>query len=205
MLAWLPRRVPRRGGLRMAAAWVTERALLPFWARLLIAVLLIAAGTGIGLALRLADPPATAGSTAAGSTASGTSTAGDPGLGPVAPPPQSCPSETADTEPKICLSQPYGDGDTGFVVHGSGFHPFTQVTVALSGVGASPNHPVTDQQGTFNYTIDQGHLFFHGPIPPGIYQVVVTEAGGGSFKATFQVNQAAEGGAPPAGPPPDQP
>lgn len=202
-----PNRYQRRRGLSLAAAWVTERALLPFWARLLIAVLLVAAGTGIGLALRLADPPATAGVAGAGNTASGNTaaaasaagsgTAGDPSLGPVAPPLESCTSEAPGTTPEICLSQPYGDGDTVYVVHGSGFQPFTQITVKLSGVGTSPDHPVTDQLGTFNYAIDQGHVFFHGPIPPGTYQVVATEPGGGSAKATFQVREAANGAPPP--------
>ena len=46
------------------------------------------------------------------------------------------------------------------------------VTVTLVGVGASPDHPVTDLEGTFNYAIDQGHRHilghFRGPAddPP---------------------------------------
>ena len=43
--------------------------------------------------------------------------------------------------------------------------PFAPVTVKLVGVGVSPDHPVADMQGTFNYAIDQGHYFFNGRDP----------------------------------------
>ena len=85
----------------------------------------------------------------------------------------------AGTTPELCVSQPYGDGDTVYIIHGTGFRPFTPVTVqARRRRGVSPDHPVTDLQGTFNYAIDQGHRFFSGPIPPGDYKVVVTASGG---------------------------
>jgi hypothetical protein len=117
-------------------------------------------------------------------------------------PPPSCTPHAPRTTPELCVSQPYGDGYTVYVIHGSGFQPFTQVTVKITGVGTSPDRPETDLQGTFNYAIDQGHLFFHGhgPIPPGTYQVVVTTPGGRSVKATFRVNAAADG-QPPSGQP----
>jgi hypothetical protein len=57
---------------------------------------------------------------------------------------------------------------------------------------------VVDDLGTFNYAIGQGHDFFPGPIPPGIYRVVVTGAGGRHDSATFQVR-------PLTSPPPPQP
>jgi hypothetical protein len=192
-----PRRPRRRRGVRVAAAWVTERVLLPLWARALIAVLLVAAGTAIGLALHGTDPQV-----AAGNTTATNSTAANTSPGPVAAPPPSCTAIAPGTTPELCVSQPYGDGDTVFIIHGAGFRHFTQITVELVGVGVSPDHPVTDLQGTFNYAIDQGHVFFHGPIPPGTYQVVATAPGDPSVKAAFQVNQAANGAPAPGAPAP---
>ena len=65
--------------------------------------------------------------------------------------------------------------------------PKEPVTIAVGGV-ASPDHPTADKAGTFNYVIDQGHVFFHGkPIPPGIYAVVVTAPGGLRADTSFQV------------------
>ena len=104
----------------------------------------------------------------------------------------------------MCVSQPYGDGDTVYVIHGNGFAPFMPVTVRLVGVGVSAYHPLTDMQGTFNYAIDQGHYFFRGPIPPRTYTVVVTAPGGRTASASFQVHPPAAGqplpGAPPGSP-----
>jgi serine/threonine protein kinase len=204
---------PRR--LRTAAAWVTGRALLPLWARLLIAMLLVGSGAAIGLALHLTAPPATTGHSSAdpGISAVDTTTTDPPSTDPSptnadspAPaglPPSLCATQsTTDTGPQLCISQPYGDGDTVFVVHGTGFRPFGQITVELSLAGGSPRtspeHPVADMQGTFNYAVDQGHVFFSGPLPPGNYRVMITEADGPSAATTFQVNQAASSAPPPA-------
>jgi hypothetical protein len=88
------------------------------------------------------------------------------------------------------MGQYYGDSDTVFVVHGSGFVPLTEVQVRLIGRGVAPFHPTADQQGTFNYAIDQGHVFFAGPIPAGTYHVLVTGARGRQATATFQVHPA---------------
>ena len=85
------------------------------------------------------------------------------------------------------MGQPYGDGNTVFVVHGSGFVPLTQVQVHLIGHGVAPFRPTADQEGTFNYAIDQGHVFFAGPIPAGQYHVLVTGARGRQATATFEV------------------
>jgi serine/threonine protein kinase len=161
------------------------RALLPWWARVAAALVLLGGGIGLGIELH------GAGAQAAGNTAPG----------PVASPPPCTPHQPGTT-PELCVSQPDGDGDTVFIIHGTGFQPFVTVMVELAGVGASPDHPVADLQGTFNYAIDQGHRFFHGKIPPGTYRVVATESGGQSASASFRVNQAAEGG--PPGPPPGQ-
>jgi protein kinase-like protein len=161
------------------------RAPLPWWARAAAALVLLGGGIGLGIELHGA----------------GAQAAGNIGPGPVASPPPCAPRQPGTT-PELCVSQPYGDGDTVYIIHGTGFKPFETVTVELAGVGVSPDHPVADLQGTFNYAIDQGHRFFHGKIPSGSYRVVVTESGGQSASASFRVNQAAEGG--PPGPPPGQ-
>jgi serine/threonine protein kinase len=119
-------------------------------------------------------------------------------------------SPTINSAPQICVSQPFGDGYTEFVIHGVGFVPREPVTVAVGGV-SSPDHPTADRIGTFNYVIDQGHYFFHSkPIPPNVYEVVVTAAGGLSATASFQVYslndepalQQVQPAPPPSGPPP---
>ena len=123
-------------------------------------MLLLGAGIGTGMLLR-------------GSTATATAPCN------LAP--------TINSAPQICVSQPFGDGYTEFVIHGVGFVPKEPVTVALDGVD-SPDHPTADKEGTFNYVIDQGHYFFHSkPIPPDIYEVVVTAPGGLSATASFEV------------------
>jgi serine/threonine protein kinase len=179
---------------------------LPAWARAVAAVALIALGTALGLVLRGSSPPAGAASAAntASSAPSNTSstgkTSGNTTVGSVASPPP-CANNGPNTTPVVCVSQPTGDGDTVYIIHGTGFAPFTTVTVTLEGVGASPDRPVTDLQGMFNYAIDQGHVFFpHGPIPPGTYRVVVTAGHERTSTVSFTVNGQAEGGPPPGQP-----
>jgi hypothetical protein len=170
------------GGPRHAAR---RRPLL--WAGAAVAVLaLIGAGTAIGLSLR--DPGTQ--STGIGQT--------------IGVPPASCTTPVQSSTPQLCVSQPYGDGDTEFVVHGSGFAPFTPVTVRLVGVGVSAIHPLADMQGNFNYVIDQGHYFFRGPIPPSTYTVVVTAVGGRTASTSFQVHPPGTG-QPPGVPLPGSP
>ena len=124
------------------------------------AVLLLGAGTGIGVLL-------------GGSTTTVTAPCS---LNPA-----------IESAAQICVNQPFGDGYTEFVIHGVGFVPKAPVTVTVNGV-ASPDHPTADKEGTFNYAIDQGHVFFHGkPIPAKTYEVVVTAPGGISANASFQV------------------
>jgi serine/threonine protein kinase len=175
------RRVRRRRPDAEHSPRPPTRALFPIWARVLAALLLLGAGIGVGVELR----------------GSGTRAAGN-ATSPVAPPPSVCTTQAAGTIPEICVSQPFGDGDTVYVIHGAGFRPFVPVTVELAGVGVSPDHPVTDLQGTFNYAVDQGHRFFHGPIPPGTYRVMAMTSGGPSASASFRVNPAN------LGPPPGQ-
>jgi serine/threonine protein kinase len=197
------------------------RALLPLWARVAAAAILLGGGIGIGVALQrpgaravgdgpVSTPSSSVSASASTSAASGStasSPAGSIDPGPVASPPP-CTTHKVGTTPELCISQPYGDGDTVYIIHGTGFKQFVSVTVQLLGVGVppyqpvtSPDHPVTDMQGTFSYAFDQGHLFFSGPIPPGIYKLVATESDGYSVSASFQVNPAAEG---PPGQPPGQ-
>jgi hypothetical protein len=112
-----------------------------------------------------------------------------PGPGAVPPPAGPPPSSFAPLpggRPGVEMLQPVGDGITGFVVHGAGWPPHSTVTLSLAGRGAHIQVPV-DFAGAFNYTIDQGHLFYPGAIPVGPHVVVVTGAGGRRLSTTFRV------------------
>jgi serine/threonine protein kinase len=102
------------------------------------------------------------------------------------PPPGQAPPPTSGT-PYVAVSQPTGDGDTIFVVHGQNWPPLARLTVTLVGVRASPVRPVVDRGGMFNYAINQDHEFFPGVLPPGVYEVLVTGPHGRSARARFQV------------------
>jgi hypothetical protein len=115
-------------------------------------------------------------------------------------PPTAPPTGTSST-PKLALGQPMGDGVTGYVIHGMGFIPGTTVSVSLVGHGTSTWHPVVDPKGTFNYTIDQDHLFFPHDIPIGNYQIVVTGPDDRRATARFEVSSPPPS-PPPSGPPP---
>jgi len=137
------------------------------------AIAVLAAGIGAGFLLRGAQ-------------------AGGPAGPPGAPP---CTAPVATSAAGICLSQPYGDSHTVFVVHGNGYAPFTPITVKLVGPDVSrvsPYQPLTDKQGTFNYAVDQGHYLFPGrsQIPPGKYNVIVTAPGQSPVSISFTVYQA---------------
>jgi DNA-binding beta-propeller fold protein YncE len=90
--------------------------------------------------------------------------------------------------PAIGVSQPTGDGNTVFVVRGQWWPAGEPVTVTLVGVGASAIHPVVDNDGSFNYAINQDHEFVAGQLPAGTYTVLVTDAGGHRAEARFQVS-----------------
>jgi hypothetical protein len=112
---------------------------------------------------------------------------GAPGFPPpTGPPPSSFPT-LSGSRPGIGVIQPTGDGSTGFVVHGAGWPPHSTVTLALAGRGNASVRLVVDGAGSFNYTIDQGHVFYPGPIPVGIHEVVVT-GDRRRLTATFQVH-----------------
>ena len=89
--------------------------------------------------------------------------------------------------PYIALSQPAGDSNTGFVVHGGYWPPGQPVTIELLGHGAAPVPLIADRQGTFNYVINQDHEFFTDGLPAGIYTVRAIAAGGRSATARFEV------------------
>jgi hypothetical protein len=101
--------------------------------------------------------------------------------------------------PGIIMNQTSGDSRTGFVVSGRGWTPGSTVTVALAGVGASPDPVVADSAGTFNYAINQNHEFFPDGLPPRTYQVVVTASGGARAVASFTVHRLPAAGGVPAG------
>ena len=145
--------------------------------------------TGIGLGMLLHGSGAQAADTGTNTT---TISTGPPdGSPPVLPSAAlTCTTPKLSSTPELCVSQPYGDGDTVFVIHGNGFAPFKRVAVKIIGVRVSRDHPLADLQGTFNYAIDQGHEFFAGSIPPGTYRVVVTGPGGRSATTSFRVSNA---------------
>jgi serine/threonine protein kinase len=123
-------------------------------------------------------------------------TSGDPNRrpGPAGPPPPGgFPGDDGPPRqsgsPSIALNQPFGDGYTGFAVHGSGLRPGRKVTIQLDRGPVSPYTPVVDFGGAFNYVVNQSHEFFAGKIPPGHHQVTVTVSGGGQTKLAFTVNE----------------
>jgi serine/threonine protein kinase len=193
---------PVRRRRRRASTFLGGRVFLPLWARALVALVLIGAGVGLGVELRGSGAQAAAGSTTAAgnTTAAGSAAAVGNTGGPGGLPPASCTTIADATGPEICVSQPLGDGYTVFIIHGTGFPRFRPVTVRLDGVGVAPDRPVADLQGTFSYAIDQGQVFFRGPIPPGTYHVVVTSASGQTAEVSFIVNAGATGVPPPPQP-----
>jgi serine/threonine protein kinase len=171
-----------RKGARSGPA---QRAPLPLWTGALLALLLLGVGAALGVWIH----------------GTGAQAAGQ--LGPVLPPPPACVRPETVTKPQLCISQPWGNGATVFILHGSGFAPNAQVTVTMAGVQAAPVTLTADAAGMFNYAMDQGHRFFSGPIPVGTYSAVATAAGHGSATASFRVYP--KGSVPPlptpAGPP----
>jgi len=122
---------------------------------------------------------------------------GAPGFPPpTGPPPSSFPT-LSGSRPGIGVIQPIGDGNTGFVVHGAGWPPRSTVTLALAGRGNASVRLVVDGAGSFNYTIDQGHVFYPGAIPLGMHEVVVT-GDGRRLTTVFQVHPPPAGASSPA-------
>ena len=170
-----PRAAPHRHRLALIAAALAGAA-----------AALVAGGVILGTVL-------------AGGGSSGTSTP-TPSARALIPPPAEPPSAFPPLpagSPQVAMLQPLGDPATVFLIHGTGWVPRSHVAVTLAGHGASPVRPAVDMRGTFNYALNQGHEFFPGPIPPGVYHVVVTGPGGRRARASFQVHAPPPGQAPP--------
>jgi serine/threonine protein kinase len=166
-------------------------------------VALIATGVVIGSAVLAIGGAYVGPKIDPGLAGSPASTAGSstPFVPPAGANPPQTPANNSGGPPKLTLGQPYGDGNTGFQIHGSGFAPQTVIVLSLAGHGSVPAkyQPLTDPKGTFNYTIDQGHVFFAGEIPDGTYHVLATSANGTQqASAVFKVQA-------PPGPPPPRP
>jgi serine/threonine protein kinase len=97
----------------------------------------------------------------------------------------------------VALNQRTGDQLTGFVVEGRGWPPLQPVTVRIAGFGRSA-HDTADAAGTFDFGINQDHVFFSGRIPVGRHRVIVTGSGIRE-SITFTVHRVP---ARPKGPPP---
>ncbi|MFD0691056.1 serine/threonine-protein kinase [Actinomadura fibrosa] len=89
--------------------------------------------------------------------------------------------------PTIMVNQPEGDGETIFVVHGTGWVPGERLTVRLDGAAARPG-PLADRKGTFNYAVNQDRAFVPGPLPLGKHTFYASAKSRPSpAKATFRV------------------
>ena len=120
-----------------------------------------------------------------------TSTAGQPdaglGVGAEPLPPLSGASDLPSAPLSIAVNQPFGDGNTVFVVHGRGWPPGATITIGLTGVRTSPDKVVADRRGTFNYAVNQAHEFFPAGLPPAWYQLVATASGARRAQVSFRV------------------
>jgi len=88
---------------------------------------------------------------------------------------------------ELLVNQPSGDGYTVFVLHGRGWVPGQQVTVALDGK-VSRATPTADLAGTFNYAINQQHEFFPGPVPSGHHTAAASAPGAATMQVTFDIH-----------------
>ena len=184
-----PRRWPWRRQRRLAPR--RHQATLPLAGRSIAAVVLLGAGAGLGVLLTHSDGgPASQDSV---NTGPGT----PPAAPPTGPPPSSLP-QLPGGRAAISMMQAFGDGSTVFVLHGANWPAGQPLSVRLAGHGVATLHPVPDRAGSFNYAIDQGHLFFAGLIPPGYYRVIVTGPRGLVATTHFVVNPLQPGpGVPP--------
>ncbi len=180
-----PAAAPRRPGSPAGLARKRRRGtVLGLAGRTGAAAALVAAGALIAVTLDggIGEP----------SPASSRNPATVPFVPPAGPPPSSF-GPLSGTRPGIEMLQPVGDGVTGFVVHGAGWPPRSTVTLRLAGRSITVT---VDGAGAFNYTIDQGQVFYPGPIPVGRHDVVVTGAGGHRLSTSFQVQSPPPPGAP---------
>ncbi|GAB2840443.1 hypothetical protein GCM10027176_50330 [Actinoallomurus bryophytorum] len=113
---------------------------------------------------------------------------GPQGGGPPPGPPPGGGSSQSSGKPQITMNQSMGDGNSTFVVHGSGLKHGRKVSIQVDSSGVSPQMPVVDFGGTFNYVINQGHEFYSGKIPVGSHHVTVSVSGVRKMTADFTVN-----------------
>ena len=130
---------------------------------------------------------------AVGRSSGGRSQSAGPPPPPNGRPPDGVPGQERSAHPsgapKIVLNQKFGDGDTGFALHGTGLIPGRKVTVRVDD-RPSPARPVVDFGGSFNYVINQTHEFFPDKIPAGTHRVTVTVDGdGGPLRTSFNVHR----------------
>jgi hypothetical protein len=165
---------PRPGRLRRRrhSTWLSVAGLAG------AAIALVAVGAVIAVVLEEAGT--------GGPSAASSPNPAVPGFPPPNGPPPSSFAPLSGGRPGIEVIQPTGDGNTGFVVHGAGWRPQSIVTLALAGRGNASVRVAVDGAGVFNYTIDQGHAFYPGPIPAGHHVVVVT-GGGRRLTTAFEV------------------
>jgi serine/threonine protein kinase len=110
--------------------------------------------------------------------------------GPPNIPPSTSPSTFASLpldKPAIEILQQIGYPSTEFVVHGSGWKPGSWVSIKLVGHRSDPERPEVDISTTFNYVVNQDHAFFAGSIPPGLYEIIVTDSDGQHASTQFRV------------------
>ena len=107
---------------------------------------------------------------------------GGPGQRPPPPPPGG-----AADKPGVSVNQPFGDARTTFVVSGRGWQPATTVILTLDGRPVTPKGLATDNQGAFNYTLNQGQEMFPAGLSAGRHTVRVSGNGGQKAVTTFEV------------------
>jgi serine/threonine protein kinase len=170
------------------------------WAGVAVAAALLAGGIS-GFALRGPAAKPTTPRTSNSASANG-------GNSPAPAQKSQCTQVRNSAAPYICVNQPWGDGHTEYVIHGNGYVPYSLISIRLVGPRisrVSAYRPPADQAGTFNYIIDQGHYFFPGLIPPGVYHVVVNAPGRSQLSISFRVYKVDLHPPPDTGPPPGPP
>jgi Protein kinase domain len=187
--AYKPRRKPGRGRPRQEhrPRQEDQADAGSGWRQWLRAHLAWAGWTAVGAALVIGGVILGASLTSTGST---------PGTGLPPPPPTACHSSAQVSQgPTLCMGQAAGEPSSTYVVHGTGFAPGTPVTVAITGVGPPPTSanvmrktatikPVTGQDGTFSFTVNQ---LFPSPYPLGLFTVEVTGSDGAQASTQFMV------------------
>jgi len=178
-----PQSAPAHGGGRRGRP--RHDATFGLAGRATAAIVLIAAGAGLGVLLsRRSDPPAAG-------PAGGAQTSSLPGTVRLPAPRLGVPPSTLPSLPlgkaEVAMFQPTGDPYTDFGVHGLGWPPRSRVSIELVGHGTDPYRPTADMASSFNYLVNQDHAFFTGPIPPGSYEIIVTGVGGRRAHTRFSV------------------